>query len=323
MIACMLLPAGILRLRTMHPKTPDDLILAPNQTWKTIVLSIAQPARRFHCHITRVSTNKGDGSRFCVTNSLELPYVLPAVEENRQVEHHEEEEEEDEGYGAESASEKKRKKDAESKAKRRVSWVERIALQKAKREQDAEEDRKRRIAMERRERGDDSDSNSHDKYGIREEDSSLETAEETESEETESESGISEQSKLHKNDEAGSSEVERPLEVRRLELPSVLLTWEPSSKILEDANSQLPLMFFLAAGAGFRGDNYDEGENKEVMILIETNSSHIFLCVPDIVLEGFIENRKAPYIFGRWGNLPSALKHENNPSLCKAWSWTL
>eukprot|EP00946_MAST-07B_sp_MAST-7B-sp1_P003703 g3703.t1 len=249
--ACCL-PTGILLLaydESKKLKTRLNRMLRIKRG-RRLTMSIAEPATpaRFHCHITRVSTNKGDGSRFCVTNSLELPYVLPAVEENRQVEHHEEEEEEDVGYGAESASEKKRKKDAESKAKRRVSWVERIALQKAKREQDAEEDRKRRIAMERRERGDDSDSNSHDKYGIREEDSSLETAEETESEETESESGISEQSKLHKNDEAGSSEEEGPLEVRRLELPSVLLTWEPSSKITGGrklVQFALP-MFFLA-----------------------------------------------------------------------------
>merc|ERR1711937_358622 len=96
--ACCL-PTGILLLAYDESKKLKTRLnrMLRIERGRRLTMSIAEPATpaRFHCHITRVSTNKGDGSRFCVTNSLELPYVLPAVEENRQVEHHEEEEEED------------------------------------------------------------------------------------------------------------------------------------------------------------------------------------------------------------------------------------
>ena len=240
------LPAGVLQLAYKSSKKLKTRLrrMLRIKRGRRLSMSFAEPATpaRFHCLITRVSTNKGDGSRFCVTNSLEVPFVLPALEENRPVDSpHEDEDVNNElGYGAESASDKKKKQeDAKANASRRTNWVEKMALQKAKREEAIAEDRRRKLAMERRQRGEDSES---DNYGVSEGDSSLETADEME---TESEAG-------GEGDRGGDDEKvvegEKSLVARREELPSVLLTWEPSSKITGGRKlvQMVIPMFFLA-----------------------------------------------------------------------------
>jgi hypothetical protein len=253
------LPTGVLLLAYKSSKKLKTRLrrMLRIKRGRRLSMSFAQPAppARFHCSITRVSTNKGEGSRFCVTNSLEVPFVLPALEENRQVESdHEDDEEDDLGYGAETASDKKKKeKAAKANSSRRTNWVEKMALQKAKREEAAAEDRKRKLAMERRQQGDKSDSDMRGSYGVRDEDSCLETAEETQTEseagsmEGEWEGGDSDDEDEEEEGQGGGGQGEKPLEARREELPSVLLTWEPSSKITGGrrlVQMIIPMFFF-------------------------------------------------------------------------------
>ena len=216
-ISC--LPVGILLQAYRDSKKAKTRLqrMLKIKRGRRLSMSMTRPAppAQFHCHISRVSTNKGGGSRFCVTNSLKVPFVLPGVEENREVvsEH---EEEEEQGYGATSSNSKE---DEGSPKKKRTNWAEKMALEKMEREEELELEKKRMLAIERRAQGDYSGSDMDADEEL--EGGSLATDSEEEEDRSGSDNGKEKQKNVVKDS---------ALYDRSEELPSVLLTWEPASR---------------------------------------------------------------------------------------------
>ena len=160
----------------------------------------------FRSVISRVSTLKGDGMRFSVTNASETDFILPAALENVPFV---EEDSEDEDDGV-TWGKKTKEKIPTPRVVKRANWAAEAEAenQGASKEEDEDEDED--------EKEDDDD-------------------EEEEEEDEEEE------------DQEGGEEEEEVLQERTVDLPSILMTWEPLEKFGRTV-VQFHLPTFFVAG---------------------------------------------------------------------------
>ncbi len=193
---------------------------------------------QFRVQVSRVSTTKGDGTRYCVTNSLECEYTLPACLENEDAD----EDADDEGggvtYGAGAVKEA-------TKRNRRESWVDRMAAERAQREAVQERDRIAKAKAARMEE----EAEGFGHLRLRDEADSEEDSEEYDAEET-GDDGAGEEDGEGGGDDTDADEDDEEISVpkdKEEDLPSLLLTWEPMVKSGGQRLVQFTLpMFFLA-----------------------------------------------------------------------------
>ena len=203
-------PLNVVLLDWPLPVLPPDVLRRAEM--RSINNSIASPLE-FRCVISRVSTSKGDGMRFSVTNSMETEFTLPAMKEN--VVPEEESDSEDEGFGF--GRNRGRDKTPPKKKKKRQNWVKKVA-----------EDRKERLLMEQNMEGKEQGGADG---GKKEEEAEEEDTEETEdSSEEDSSDTENEQDRTTSSSKKEETPIVSELLDRTEELDGILLTWEPLEK---------------------------------------------------------------------------------------------
>ena len=114
-------PKNVVRLEWPLPVLPPAVLRRAEMRTERHKES-GQPLE-FRCVISRVSTSKGDGTRFSVTNSIETEFLLPSLEENT-IPEPEIDDKEETGWGSVA------KDVTPEKAKKRMNWVDRLEEKK-------------------------------------------------------------------------------------------------------------------------------------------------------------------------------------------------